>query len=382
MYFKILCNYTNKYFNKFTFYPDAHSSTEILPELRFFTFYFLLFTFYPPSHCFKWVNIETKQQTMKYKIIVLDGKGLNPGDMSWRALEKLGDVDIYDNTPYNKIVERSIKGDIVIINKCNFDKHILSALPNLKYICESATGYDNIDLMEANKREIIVSNVKGYSTTSVVQQVFALIFALTNKSEYYSTQVHKERWTNYDFFTFWDFPISEISGKTLGLYGFGKIASKVAKIANAFGMNIIANRKNPDKGYGDSVIHANLDELIAKSDILSLHAPQTQDNVNLINKLTLSNMKYNALLINTARGKMINERDLREALDNNIIAGAGLDVLSTEPPRNDNPMIGAKNCIITPHQAWTSIEARQKLMSGVIDNINGFIEGKLINVVN
>jgi glycerate dehydrogenase len=302
--------------------------------------------------------------------------------MSWDKLENIGDVKIYENTSYDKIIKRAINAKIVIINKCNFDKHILSALPNLKYICESATGYDNIDLIEARKRGIIVSNVKGYSTTSVVQQVFALIFALTNKSEYYSTQVHSERWTNHDFFTFWDFPIHEISGKTLGLYGFGKIASKVAKIASAFGMNIIANRKNQDKGYGDNVSHVSLNKLFTKSDILSLHAPQTSENTNLINKTTLSMMKSNAILINTARGNMINEKDLRDALDNHIIAGAGLDVLSTEPPRKDNPIIGAKNCIITPHQAWTSIEARQKLMNGVIENINGFIEGKLINVVN
>lgn len=316
------------------------------------------------------------------KIAVLDGKGMNPGDLSWDKLKEIGDILIYENTPYNKIVERAYDADIVVINKCLFDKDILNSLPNLKYICESATGFDNINIVEARNKGINVSNVKGYSTNSVVQQVFSLILSLTNRSEYYSNDVHNNRWTNHDFFTYWDFPIYELNNKTLGLYGYGKIGRKVAEVAKSLGMNVIANRKNISKGYDQGVNHASLEELFKKSDILSLHAPQTTENTNLINEKTLSQMKKHALLINTARGKMINELDLRKALDNGVIAGAGLDVLSTEPPAKDNPIIGAKNCIVTPHQAWVSFESRQKLMDGVVSNINAFIEGNPINVVN
>ena len=316
------------------------------------------------------------------KITILDGKGMNPGDLSWEQLKKIGDISIYDNTPYNQIVERAYDAEIVVINKCTFDKDILNSLPNLKYICESATGFDNIDIVEARNKGIEVSNVKGYSTTSVVQQVFSLILSITNRSEYYSQGVHNNRWTNHDFFTYWDFPIYELTNKTLGLYGYGKIGRKVAEVAKSFGMNVIANRKNISKGYDQDVSHASLEELFEKSDILSLHAPQTVENTNLVNEKTLYLMKKNAILINTARGKMINELDLRNALDNGVIAGAGLDVLSTEPPLKDNPLIGAKNCMITPHQAWVSFESRKKLMHGVILNINSFIKGNPINVVN
>ena len=318
----------------------------------------------------------------KYKIAILDAQGMNPGDLSWDNIKLLGQIEFFKNTTYDKITERAKDADIVVINKCQFDKNIIDSLPNLKYICESATGYDNIDVDYAAKRGILVSNVKDYSTTSVVQHVFALIFALTNKVEYYSDQVHSGRWANNDFFTFWDFPIYELAGKTLGIYGFGQIGSKVAKIALAFGMNVIANRRNPSKGYIPGVEHAEIEELIRKSDILSLHAPLTGENTGFINAEKLSKMKKNALLINTARGKIIDEQDLADALNNEIIAGAGLDVLSSEPPEKDNPLLTAKNCIITPHHAWASVEARERLLEGVIRNIESFIEGKPVNVVN
>ena len=319
---------------------------------------------------------------MKRNIVVLDSKGMNPGDLSWDELEALGNLEVFANTPYELIVERAKNAEIVVINKCVFDKNIISSLPKLKYICESATGYDNIDIDFAAGKGILVSNVRDYSTKSVVQHVFSLIFALTNKVEYSSNEVKKGRWANNDYFTFWDFPISEISGKTLGLYGFGKIASEVAKIANAFGMKIIANRKNPGKGYPDYVTNATIDELFKKSDILSLHAPQTSENLGFINKESLQLMKENAILINTARGKMINEYDLKHALDNGTIKAAGLDVLSSEPPKPNNPLLKCDNCIITPHQAWTSIEARQRLMNGVAENIKAYISNSPVNLVN
>ena len=319
---------------------------------------------------------------MKRNIVVLDSKGMNPGDLSWDELKSLGNLEVFANTPYELIVERAKNAEIVVINKCIFDKNIISSLPKLKYICESATGYDNIDIDFAAGKGILVSNVRDYSTKSVVQHVFSLIFALTNKVEYSSNEVKKGRWANNDYFTFWDFPTSEISGKTLGLYGFGKIASEVAKITNAFGMKIIANRKNPGKGYPDYVTHATIDELFKKSDILSLHAPQTSENLGFINKESLQLMKNNAILINTARGKMINEFDLKHALDTGIIKAAGLDVLSSEPPKSDNPLLMCDKCLITPHQAWTSIESRQKLINGVAENIKAYISNSPINLVN
>ncbi len=319
---------------------------------------------------------------MNNTIVILDGKGMNPGDLSWDKIKILGNVKIYDNTPYESIVERAKDAEIVVINKSRFDRDTISKLPKLKFICESATGFDNIDIGFAQEKGIIVSNVRDYSTKSVVQHVFALMFALTNKVEYHSNEAKKGRWANNDYFTFWDFPISEISGKTLGLYGFGKIASEVAKIGNAFGMRIIANRKNPTKGYPTYVSHVDIEELFKQSDILSLHTPQTKENFNFINKNTLALMKSNAILINTARGKMINEKDLKNALDNKIIKSAGLDVLSSEPPNPDNPLLDCTNCIITPHQAWASVEARKLLMDGVIKNISAFLKGAPANTVN
>lgn len=317
----------------------------------------------------------------KIKIAVLDGVGVNPGDLSWNEMKKFGEVVIYENTPYEAIIERAFDAEIVIINKCVFDENIFSGLPNLKYIIESATGYDNIDLKSALKHNIPVSNVRNYSTDSVVQHVFALIFALINRTEYYSNQVFSGRWADNDFFTFWDSTIFELSGKTLGLYGFGQIGSKVAGVAQAFGMKVIANRKNPASGYKPGVDHADFDYLLKNSDILSLHAPLTRENVEIINKKNLKKMKPNALLINTARGKMINEADLASALNSEIIAGAGLDVLSKEPPDHNFPLLQTKNCIITPHQAWTSFEARRKLMQGLIDNIESCINENVINRV-
>lgn len=316
------------------------------------------------------------------EIVILDSIGMNPGDLSWDKINELGDVTIYKNTPYNLIIERAINADILVINKCLFDKNIISSLPKLKFICESATGFDNIDIEFAKRNNIIVSNIKDYSSISVVQHVFALVFAITNKVEYNSKEAKNNRWANHDYFTFWDFPITEISGKTMGLYGFGKIASEVAKIANVFGMKVIANRKNPQKGYPNYVKHVNIEDLLKESDILSLHAPQTKENINFINKTSLALMKNKAILINTARGKMIKESDLKEALDNGVIKAAAVDVLSTEPPMQNNPLLKSNNCIITPHQAWTSVEARRRLMTGVIESIKAFINNTPINIVN
>lgn len=317
----------------------------------------------------------------KYSIVVLDGIGVNPGDLSWDALRELGDVTIFENTQYEQIIERAYESEIVVVNKCKFDEHIISRLPKLRFICESATGYDNIDIAVAKKYKISVSNVRDYSTESVVQHVFALILGLINKVEYYSKQVHEGRWSKNDFFTFWDSTMYELAGKTIGIYGFGKIGSRVAQVANAFGMKVIALRKDLSKPFPDYVECVGFERLLKESDILTLHAPLISENIGLINSSNLKEMKPGALLINTSRGKVIDEAALRYALDRDIIAGAGLDVLSVEPPENDNPLLNAKHCLITPHQAWTSLEARQKLLEIIILNIRQFINGTPINTL-
>lgn len=318
----------------------------------------------------------------KINIVVLDGVGVNPGDLSWNGLKELGELTTFENTTNDKIIERAIDADVIIVNKCRFNSEVFSQLPKLKYLVESATGYDNIDIDSARKFKIPVSNVRGYSTESVVQHTFSLILALINRSEYYSNQVSNGRWSDNDFFTFWDSTIYELAGKTLGLYGFGQIGQRVATVANAFGMKVIAHRKNPSQGYSNLVKHAEFEELIAESDILSLHAPLTNENTGILDLNQFRKMKSSALLINTARGKLIIESDLAEALNKGIIAGAGLDVLSQEPPDQNNPLLKANNCLITPHQAWTSIEARRKLMQGLIDNIKSFLEENIINRVD
>lgn len=318
----------------------------------------------------------------KINIVVLDGVGVNPGDLSWNELKELGELTTFENTTNDKIIERAIDADVIIVNKCRFNSEVFSQLPKLKYLVESATGYDNIDIDSARKFKIPVSNVRGYSSESVVQHTFSLILALINRAQYYSNQVSNGRWSDNDFFTFWDSTIYELAGKTLGLYGFGQIGQRVATVANAFGMKVIAHRKNPSQGYSNIVKHAEFEELIAESDILSLHAPLTNENTGILDLSQFRKMKSSALLINTARGKLIIESDLAEALNKGIIAGAGLDVLSQEPPDQNNPLLKVNNCIITPHQAWTSIEARRKLMQGLIDNVKSFLEENIINLVD
>lgn len=318
----------------------------------------------------------------KINIVVLDGVGVNPGDLSWNGLKELGELTTFENTTNDKIIERAIDADVIIVNKCRFNSEVFSQLPKLKYLVESATGYDNIDIDSARKFKIPVSNVRGYSTESVVQHTFSLILALINRAQYYSNQVSNGRWSDNDFFTFWDSTIYELAGKTLGLYGFGQIGQRVATVANAFGMKVIAHRKNPSQGYSNLVKHAEFEELIAESDILSLHAPLTNENTGILDLNQFRKMKSSALLINTARGKLIIESDLAVSLNKGIIAGAGLDVLSQEPPDQNNPLLKANNCLITPHQAWTSIEARRKLMNGLIDNIKSFLEKNIINRVD
>lgn len=314
-------------------------------------------------------------------IIALDGHTLNPGDLSWEGIESLSNFEVYPRTNRSDILERSKSADILIVNKLNLDRSILEKLPRLKYICVSATGYNNVDLEYCREKKIPVSNVSGYSTPAVAQHVFALLFALTNQVEKYSQEVHQGVWSKQHDFAYWHQSIDEIHEKVIGIYGFGKIGKAVANVALAFGLKVIVHRKNPNKEQIPGIEYVSLDELFAQSDVLSLHAPLTEDNKGIISLLNLAKMKSSAYLINTARGGLVNELALRNALENKRIAGAALDVLSSEPPPPDHVLIGIENCIVTPHQAWASLAARRRLLNEVVKNVEGYLNGKMRNVI-
>ncbi len=314
-------------------------------------------------------------------IIALDGHTLNPGDLSWEGIEALSNFEVFPRTDRNSILERAESADILIVNKLVLDRPVLEQLPRLKYICVSATGYNNVDLDYCKEKKIPVSNVSGYSTPAVAQHVFAMLFALTSQVEKYNQEVHQGVWSKQNDFAYWHQPIDEIYEKVMGLYGFGKIGKAVADVALAFGMKVIVHRKNPEKEQIEGINYVSLDELFSQSDVLSLHAPLTEDNKGIISLLNLAKMKSSAYLINTARGGLVNELALRNALENKSIAGAALDVLSSEPPPPDHVLFGLENCIITPHQAWASLAARRRLLNDVVKNVEGFLNGKMRNLI-
>lgn len=318
------------------------------------------------------------------KLVILDAYAENPGDLSWDWLSDVVDeYDIYDITPPEKVIERSIDADIIVTNKTVLSADVLEKLPKVKYISTLATGYNVIDTEYAAKNGVKVSNIPAYSTDGVAQLVFALILEMTNQVALHNDSVKKGDWCTSEHFCYWKTPITEIAHKTLGIVGFGKIGSAVAQIANAFGMKVIAYSPNTRSynGFG-SVDFVSLDEVIEQSDIISLHCPLTADTTGLVDYKFLSRMKKTALLINTSRGPVINEADLKKALDEGIIAGAGVDVLSAEPAKADNPLLSCNKCIITPHIAWASFEARSRLMGIFRNNVEGFVSGSPVNVVN
>lgn len=315
-------------------------------------------------------------------IVILDGYTLNPGDLNWEPLHELGKVTIHDRSSNDEIVERASKAEMLIVNKVVLNENILDQLPLLKYIGVTATGYNNIDIIAAQKNGVTVTNVKAYGPASVAQHTFGLLLALTNHLELHSQSVHNGEWAASKDFCYWKTPLIELSGKKLGLIGLGDIGSKVANIAKAMGMNVIAYRKNPSKTENPGITMVTLEKLFHDSDVISLHCPLTDETKEIINKNTLSQMKKSAFLLNTGRGPLINEQDLADALQKEVIAGAGLDVLSTEPPAVDNPLLSAPNCIITPHIAWASFEARKRLLQITADNIRAFINGEAKNVVS
>lgn len=317
------------------------------------------------------------------KIVVLDSYTLNPGDLSWEGLYNLGEVVLYDRTPADKILERSEGAEILITNKTPLSEETINNLPGLRYIGVLATGYNVIDTAAAKKRSIIVTNVPAYSTMSVAQLTFAFLLELCNHVQQQSDSVMNGKWAQSADFSYSDFPLIELSGKTFGIIGFGTIGKKVADIANIFGMNVMASsRHQTDQSERKNFRWVEINELLEQSDVVSIHCPLTPETKGLINADNLRKMKRSAFLINTSRGPVVVEQDLADALNNDVIAGAGLDVLSTEPPSKDNPLFKARNCLITPHIAWATKEARVRLMDVAIRNVAAFIDGKPVNVIH
>lgn len=317
------------------------------------------------------------------KIVVLDGYTLNPGDLTWDKLKQLGEVILYDRTPPDKVLERASGAEVILTNKTPVSKEVIRQLPDLKYIGVLATGYNIIDIDAARQQEIIVSNAPGYSTDSVVQMTFALLLELTLRVQRHSDSVFTGKWAGSSDFCYWDFPLVELAGKTFGIIGFGHIGQKVADVASAFGMKIIANsRTQTNQSHRINFKWVSVPELMAEADVISIHCPLFPETKGMINKDSLKRMKRSAYLLNTSRGPIVVDQDLADALNNDMIAGAGIDVLSTEPPQKDNPLFNAKNCLITPHISWATFEARTRLMDIVVNNLSAYISGNPVNVVN
>ena len=319
------------------------------------------------------------------KIVNLDSYALNPGDLDWTPLEKLGECTFYDRTPVDddtKILKRIGDAEIVLTNKTPLDEKVLKMAPNIKYIGVTATGYNIVDTNAARKAGIPVTNIPTYGTDAVAQFTFALLLEITSQVGLHNKLVHEGRWSSNPDFTFWAKPLMELNGKTLGLIGFGNIAKKVAEIGHVFSMNIIFWNHRPKSDLPNYVKQVELDELYQKADIVSLHVPQTPETTELINQGAISQMKDGVILINTARGDLINEKDVADALNEGKIAAAGIDVVQKEPIPADSPLLSAKNCYITPHIAWAPRETRNRLLGIVVENLQAFLKGEKLNVVN
>ncbi|GAA5138510.1 D-2-hydroxyacid dehydrogenase [Prosthecobacter algae] len=315
------------------------------------------------------------------KIVLLDAYTANPGDVSWAPLQVIAECEIHDRTPVAETVARCAGAEVIITNKAPVTREIIAALPDLKYIGVTATGYNIVDVAAAKERGIVVTNVPGYSSPAVAQLVFALLLELTNHVGHHAQTVAEGRWQACPDFCYWDYPIIELSGRTLGIIGYGDIGAAVGRIAVAFGMKVLASKRDWKTSPPDGVTPASIDEVFAQSDAISLHCPLTDATKHLVNGRTLGLMKESAFIINTGRGPLVDEAALAAALNSGRIAGAGLDVLSVEPPKDGNPLIGAKNCLITPHIGWASREARIRLIAATASNLQAFLDGKPVNVV-
>ena len=319
------------------------------------------------------------------KIVVLDGHTLNPGDLSWAGLERFGSLTVYDRTPHSdeNILAAIGHADAVFTNKVPLGETVLREAHSLKYIGVLATGFNVVDVGVAKDLGITVTNVPDYSTLSVAQMTFALLLELCHHVGAHDRAVKSGRWSSSPDFCFWDHPLIELAGKTMGIIGFGRIGQATAKLANAFGMKVLAHARNPRPELEhEQCTYTSLDELLERSEVISLHCPLTPETEGIINTENLSRMKTGAMLINTARGPLIVEDDLKRALDEGKLAGAAVDVASTEPIAADNPLLTAKNCIVTPHIAWAPKEARTRLMNTVVGNFKAYLDGRPVNVVN
>lgn len=315
-------------------------------------------------------------------IVVLDGYTLNPGDLSWAELKSLGDCEIFERTAPNETPARSAKAEIILTNKTALTREHLQSLPRLKYIGVLATGTNVVDLAAARERGIPVTNVPAYATASVAQLTFALLLELALHAGQHSESVRRGNWTRSKDFCYWERPLVELTGLTLGLVGFGNIARAVARMALAFEMKVVVCARRQPADLPPGIRFADLEAVFRHSDAVSLHCPLTAETRNLVNAQRLAWMKSNAFLINTGRGPLVDEAALAQALNSGRIAGAGLDVLSVEPPPADNPLLQAKNCILTPHFGWATFAARSRLMKVAVENVRAFLQGKSRNVVN
>jgi glycerate dehydrogenase len=315
------------------------------------------------------------------KIIVLDGYGLNPGDLTWKGFEELGELTVYDRTSPSELLERAAGAEALVTNKTLITSENMDALPDLKYIGVLATGYNVVDIDAAKARGIVVTNIPAYSTASVAQMVFAHILNITQRVGYYADENKQGRWTKNADFCYWDTHLVELQGKKMGIVGFGNIGQATARIAQAFGMEVCVYSSKPQFALPSGIKKMELDELFGECDVVSLHCPLTPDTKEMVNAERLSKMKPNAVLINTGRGPLINEQDLADALNEGKIAAAGLDVLSVEPSVEGNPLLGARNCFITPHIAWATLEARTRLMDIAVQNLKSYQKGQIVNNV-
>jgi glycerate dehydrogenase len=317
------------------------------------------------------------------KIVVLDGYTLNPGDLSWAELEKLGELTVYDRTPEDKVLDRIGDAKIVYTNKTPMTRETFCKAPNIKWVGVLATGYNIVDVKAAKERGIPVTNIPSYGTTAVAQMVFALLLEICHHVWEHSEAVKKGEWTNNKDFCFWKYPLIELAGKTMGIIGYGRIGQATGRIAQAMGMKVLAYDRHENKELESRTMrYVGLDKLLKESDVISLHCPLFESTKGIINRETIAKMKDGVILINTSRGPLVVEEDLAEALNSGKIYAAAVDVVSTEPIPMDNPLISAKNIIITPHIAWAPKESRQRLMDIAVDNLKAFLNGQPVNVVN
>jgi len=316
------------------------------------------------------------------KIVILDGYTENPGDLSWESMEKLGELKVYNRTPTNQIVERIGDADVVIVNKTPISAQTIAACTGIKYIGVLATGYNIVDVEAAKAKKIKVTNVPTYGTAAVGQFAIALLLEICHHVGHHSKAVLEGRWEKNPDWCFWDYPLIELAGKTIGIIGFGRIGQTTATIAKAMGMNVLAFDEHPNDTGKAIADYVSLDELYAKSDVISLHCPLFPSTEGIINKNSIAKMKNGIIILNNSRGPLIVEQDLADALNSGKVYAAGLDVVSTEPVKAGNPLLKAKNCLITPHISWAPKESRQRLMDIAVSNLESYISGNPINMVN